>query len=93
MTQWHEGSGSAYARAQYAIAMLESAVYDALADAGSKGLRNVDIGRSLGIYAGQVSHEGHIPRILITMTEKEGVVEQDHKTRRWLLRFPAANDH
>ena len=51
-TQQLERGGPAYAKVQRAMAMLKSAVYDELLDASPRGLRNVDIGRNLGIYGG-----------------------------------------
>lgn len=79
-------SGRAYAEAQRAMATLKSAIYSVLLDAAPEGLRNVDIGKSLGIHAGHARHEGHIPRTLLAIMESEGVVVQDSKTRLWRLR-------
>lgn len=75
----------AYAQAQRAMAELKAAVYLLLANGPPEGLRNADIGRSLGIYAGHVGHEGHIPRTLLRMMAEEGVVEQDSETHRWTI--------
>lgn len=77
---------AAYAQAQHAMAELKAAVYALLANGPVEGLRNADIGRSLGIYTGHVEHEGHIPRTLLAMMEQEGVVVQDEQTKRWSLR-------
>jgi len=49
-------------------------------------LTNAEIGRSLGIYAGHVDHEGHIPRTLLALMEKEGVVQQDPASKRWKIK-------
>jgi len=49
-------------------------------------MRNADIGRALGIHAGHVEHEGHIPRTLLALMEKEGVVQQDPQTKLWTIR-------
>lgn len=49
-------------------------------------MTNAEIGRSLGIYAGHVGHEGHIPRTLLALMESDGVVSQDEKSKRWVLR-------
>jgi hypothetical protein len=76
----------AYQLAQRAIADLKAAVYAALAEAPGEGLTNAEIGRSLGIYAGHVEHEGHIPRTLLALMEKEGVVQQAPGTKRWTIR-------
>lgn len=79
------GNGvSAYGRAQIAVAELKEAVRSVLEEADG-GLRNVDIGRMLGIYAGHEGHEGHISRTLLAMMESEGVVEQDSESGVWRL--------
>ena len=52
MTQPPQRSDQAYADAQTAIAMLKSAIYRVLLDAGQEGLSNAQIGRRLGIYTG-----------------------------------------
>jgi hypothetical protein len=75
----------AYALAQRAIADLKAAVYMLLENGPHEGLRNADIGRALGIYAGHVEHEGHIPRTLLALMEKEGVVLQDAQSKRWTI--------
>lgn len=77
-------TANAYATAQLAIANLKSAVYMLLQEAGSEGMRNVDIGRALGIYSGHAGHEGHIPRTLLAIMESESVVEQ-LQDARWCL--------
>ena len=46
-----------YQTAQHAVADLKAAIYEVL-KANPGGLRNVDIGKKLGIYAGHVRHEG-----------------------------------
>ena len=81
--QMHE----AYALAQRAIADLKTAVYTLLERGPQSGMRNADIGRALGIHAGHVEHEGHIPRTLLALMEKEGVVQQDPQTKLWSLRL------
>lgn len=78
--------GSPYRRAQQSIAELKSAVRDVLKEGPEEGMRNVEIGRTLGIYEGHEGHEGHIPRTLLAMMEQEGVVEQEEETGRWSLR-------
>lgn len=84
MAQPTQQTAKAYATAQAAIANLKSAVYMFLQEAGSKGRRNVDIGKGLGIYGGHVGHKGHIPRTLLAIMASEGVVEQTDG-RRWCL--------
>jgi hypothetical protein len=78
----------AYAIAQSAIADLKAAVHTLLGEAPSQGLTNAEIGRALGIYAGHVGHQGHIPRTLLALMEEEGVVLQEASTKRWRLRSP-----
>ncbi|QDU75317.1 hypothetical protein Pan97_23470 [Bremerella volcania] len=79
-------NSEAYQLAQQAIANLKSAIYLVLESAPSNGLTNAEIGRSLGIYAGHVGHEGHIPRTVLGLLESEGVVQQDSDSKRWTLR-------
>ncbi len=64
-----------YHLAQRAMADLKAAVYAILKE-NQGGLRNVDIGKKLGIYTGHEKHEGHIPRTLLALMEAEGLVEQ-----------------
>ena len=68
------------------MASLKSAVYRVLLDAAPDGLRNVEIGKTLGIYTGHAKHQGHIPRTLLAIMESEGVVEQDPATKYWRLK-------
>ena len=75
-----------YVAAQLAMAQLKSAVYLLLKTANADGMKNSEIGRSLGIYAGDVEHEGHIPRTLLAIMESEGVVKQDKDTKLWSLK-------
>lgn len=74
-----------YATAQRALADLKACILSVLKSAGDAGLRNVDIGKALGIYAGHVGHEGHIPRTLLEMMAQEGVVHQDTESQRWCV--------
>jgi DNA-directed RNA polymerase specialized sigma24 family protein len=76
----------AYAEAQQAVATLKSLVRTVLELAPESGLKNSEIGKSLGIYSGHVEHEGHISRTLLSMLEAEGVVQQDGTTKLWTLR-------
>lgn len=76
----------AYSDAQQAIATLKSLVRTVLELAPEGGLKNSEIGRSLGIYSGHIEHEGHISRTLLAMLEAEGVVQQDQRTKLWTLR-------
>ncbi len=76
----------AYAIAQSAIADLKSAIHLIMNTNDSIGLKNAEIGRTLGIYAGHIKHEGHISRTLLAIMEKEGVVEQNEETKLWNLK-------
>lgn len=79
-------TGSAYQSAQRALADLKHSVFVVLAAGPAEGMKNSQIGRSLGIYAGHVRHQGHISRTLLEMMLNEGVVDQDPKTKLWRLR-------
>ena len=74
-----------YRTAQLALADLKAAIREVISDSGVEGLTNAEIGRTLGIYAGHVGHEGHISRTLLAMLESEGVVQQDKKSKIWTL--------
>lgn len=76
-----------YSTAQYGMSLLKTAVHSLLANAGHEGLSNAQIGRSLGIYAGHVGHEGHISRTILAIMESEGVVVQDPNTKVWKIRL------
>jgi hypothetical protein len=75
----------AYLLAQDAMAKLRSAIYLILRDAPN-GLKNSEVGRSLGIYSGHVGHEGHVSRTVLALMAAEGVVVQDEATKIWTLR-------
>jgi hypothetical protein len=77
----------AYHTAQRAMADLKAAVLRILASAPPSGLTNAEIGRTLGIYAGHVGHQGHISRTLLALMESEGVTEQDADTKRWKVKI------
>jgi hypothetical protein len=74
-----------YMLAQGAIAQLKSAIHLLLSKPPHE-LKNVEIGRLLGILMGHVRHEGHIPRALLAIMEAEGVVEQNPSNKTWRLR-------
>jgi hypothetical protein len=83
----------AYQLAQAAMANLKVAIYLAIEHGPAEGLRNADLGRLLGIHAGHVGHEGHIPRTLLALMESEGIVEQDPTSKRWAFRMhPSDSD-
>ncbi len=76
----------AYREAQNSISVLKSLVRTVLEYAPEDGLKNSEIGRSLGIYSGHIEHEGHISRTLLAMLEAEGVVVQSPDNKKWKLR-------
>ncbi|KKM17144.1 hypothetical protein LCGC14_1678760, partial [marine sediment metagenome] len=71
--------------AQGALAALKAAVRTVLECAPEEGLRNVDVGKSLGIYGGHVEHVGHISRTILAMLESDGIAEQFGPDKRWRL--------
>lgn len=75
-----------YHLAQRAIADLKAAIRQTLREDEGGELSNADIGRRLGIYMGHKGHEGHIPRVMLSVMEMEGVVEQDSSSKHWRLR-------
>lgn len=81
---------AAYQSAQRAVADLKHAVFMVLATGPAGGMRNSQIGRALGIYAGHVRHQGHISRTLLEMMLKEGVVDQNNQSKMWTLRDPCS---
>ena len=76
---------NAYYQAQKGLALLKSAIYELLAEKHPLGLRNVDIGKALGIYYGHIGHEGHIPRTLLEIMQTEGVIEQK-EDKKWYIK-------
>ena len=86
MTPLTEHRAQAYRDAQHAMALLKAAIHRILFDAGAEGMKNVEIGKTLGIYAGHVRHEGHIPRTLLAIMEGEGITEQDPESKAWRLK-------
>lgn len=76
----------AYQSAQRALADLKHSIFLVLSAGPAEGMKNSQIGRTLGIYAGHVRHHGHISRTLLEMMLKEGVVDQDPRTKLWKLR-------
>ena len=68
------------------MAMLKSAVYDILLETGPQGIRNVDVGKALGINLGHERHEGHIQRTVLGLMKDEGVASKDENTQLWSLR-------
>lgn len=75
---------TSYEKAQIAIAQLKGAIYEILQTEES-GLKNVQIGKKLGIYIGHIGHEGHISRTCLELMKNEGLVNQDEETKLWSL--------
>ena len=75
----------AYLVAQEAMARLKSAVRATLENGPADGMTNVQIGKTLGIYAGHIGHVGHIPRTMLALLESEGVVAQLEEGKKWVL--------
>ena len=73
-----------YERSQFAIAELKSVVFQLL-EQSAAGRTNAEIGRSLGIYAGHIGHEGHIPRTILALMQADGSVIQDGKGGKWYV--------
>ena len=82
----NERVDAAYALAQSAMASLKASVRTVLLHGPAEGMKNAELGRTLGIHSGHVDHEGHISRTILAMMEREGVVEQDETTKKWRLR-------
>ncbi|HRG88125.1 MAG TPA: hypothetical protein PLW44_03835 [Chitinophagales bacterium] len=77
---------AAYQLAQTALASLKTAIYSLLLE-NPNGMTNAQIGKSLGIYYGHSGkQEGHIPRTMLEIMEKEGVVEQKTKGGAWFVK-------
>lgn len=76
---------NAYLRAQDALALLKSAIHSLLLSYHPDGLKNVEIGKTLGIYQGHIGHEGHISRTILSLMENEGTINQNRTTKKWHL--------
>ncbi len=78
---------TAYKMAQRGLADLKVAIHLILSEAPEEGLRNVDIGRILGVnYGHSGRHQDHIPRTMLEMMRAEGVVVQDEVSKKWKLK-------
>ena len=78
---------NAYSKAQEGLALLKSAVHEILNEYKEDGLRNVDVGKLLGIYHGHVRHEGHISRTILAILEEDGTIMQELESKKW---FPVS---
>ena len=77
-------NAESYQRAQHAISELKTAIFMILMEHSEEGLKNVEIGKKLGIYMGHKGHVGHIPRTMLDIMETEGTVEQ-YSNKKWRL--------
>lgn len=77
-----------YDFAQNAWTALKLTVLSLLENAPG-GLRNVDIGTSLGIYGGHRGHQGHVSRTILEELAQEGLVYQDRHSKRWYYKSQA----
>jgi hypothetical protein len=79
-------STQAYQLAQNSLASLKTSIHILLTE-NSDGLTNAQIGRALGIYYGHSGkHVGHIPRVLLEIMKGEGIVEQNSRNKKWIIR-------
>lgn len=78
-------NGDPYQTAQQAMGLLKGAVIQLLARHYPNGLKNVDIGKCLGIYMGHKGHSGHIPRTILELLEHEECVVQNEESKVWTL--------
>jgi hypothetical protein len=79
---------NAYSNAQNGLALLKVAVFEILSIYKDEGLRNVDVGKLLGIYRGHIRHEGHISRTILAIMEEDGTIRQDSETKKWYPVMP-----
>lgn len=84
-------STEAYSLAQQAMQLLRIAIYKSLEASPDDGLRNSELGRSLGIYMGHAGHQGHVTRTVLALMENEGAVVQDPDSRKWRLAVGVEN--
>ena len=79
-----ESQAELYGMAQDGINRIKSAILGLIIQAGDDGMRNVEIGKSLGVYSGHTAgeHEGHISRSLLNILQNEGMVEQ-RTDKKW----------
>jgi hypothetical protein len=76
-----------YQIAQHALADLKTAIYLLLKENSPHEIRNVDIGKLLGINHGHSGkHQDHIPRIILELLAQEGLVEQNSSNKKWKLK-------
>ena len=71
--------------AQKGLVEIKSAVLGYLKLNADRSLKNVEIGRALGIYGGHVGHEGHISRLALELLKADGLVDQS-PDKSWHLK-------
>ena len=77
----------AYGRAQNAILELKAAVLSLLSTAPSDGMKNCELGRSLGLYMGYGGqHQGCLMRTILDLLEQEGSVVKEPDSQAWSIR-------
>ena len=74
----------AYQLSQRALADLKSAILIVLTE-NEIPMKNVDLGKLLGLYHGHVGHQGHITRTLLELMKSDGVVNQSDETKEWSI--------
>ena len=65
-----------YLAAQTAMSELKAAVLGVVLSGPEEGMRNVEIGRALGIYGGHKGHQGHISRVCLQRLQEEVLLKQ-----------------
>lgn len=79
-------NGELYEKAQLAMISLKSAVLMLLDREDKSGLRNVEIGRTLGIYeTPSGKQEGWVSAHILELLEAEGRVHRINPGARWAL--------
>ena len=78
-------SSDVYEQSQMAIAMLKSCIYKVLEKNKETGLRNSEISAKLGIRTGDGKQRDWITKTILTMMEREEVVEQSDN-KLWHIR-------
>ena len=78
--------GELYEKAQLAVISLKSAVLTLLTRQGATGLRNTEIGRTLGIYfTPNGRQQGWMSMYLLHLLQAEGRVHQVKSGGEWVL--------
>ena len=78
-------SSDVYEQSQLAVAMLKSCIYKVLEENKATGLRNSQIATKLGIRTGDGKQRDWITKTILSMMEREEVVEQT-ENKFWHLK-------